>query len=1118
MELPWASDTTGAGTHNFIPNTTTLPPSTRITVEDTSTSAAGLSYPTTTGHRMLRRPRADTMPSQASFPYPPMFGGLAPVQATRHRSGSVNLPSDQSEDLSEAFYGASYTALPLDDDPDADITIASTMASLGLNDEDIDPQEEARQTFVTPPGLSVPHNSFFNGTATGGTNGASVGSGVGAAQAAGGVGGVGVGVSGNNTTSDSPMTRNRAYTVATRAPLDRPDLNRIAPGLNFSPFSPQTLNAVQTRPRATSMGMADGAMMNSFSPFDINSFQQRIPTRFQPPQVVVSAEPEQPEHTLRNTYSSGNLFDMNRDMTFAPVNNSRRPFRRVPSHEQLDRLPESDNTNDFYSGSDSFTVWSGFDTSSPGTQIPSRALWLGNVNPSLSVPDLIQLFSCYGTVESARILSDKECAFVNFSTVESAVAAKADLETRLGNKVAGTPVRVGFGKADVSIAMALTNEAGPNAQGPTRALWVGNIPANINPALLRALFQTYGPIESVRVLSHKNCGFVNFEHQEDAVKARKSLQNKEVLGPGTGPVRIGFAKVPATPSEDSQGDESAPSTNPGSNSPSTSNTDVNSSTVNASSATTTNSNNGTPDNYQATQWATAMMMTSMMMRASGQPQPLSSSQPTSLYTAIAAERCFIMQQLGCVGSLDEEEERAPVTYSSAIPILPEIGADRHLEPLRLREMRKGLDSGQGLSEVESMVDECMDEIVELCSDYVGNTVIQKLFEYCTEDTKERMLSAIGPYLASIGVHKNGTWAAQKIIDYAHTEGQMQLVCTHVAPYVPLLLLDQFGNYVVQCSLRMGPEKNQYIFDAIVDKCWEIGQGRFGARAVRAILENPVVTKKQQVYCAAAIVQNAVLLTTNTNGALLLLWLLDTSELPGRYRVLCPRLLPYLTKLCTHKLGSMTVFKVISQRQEPDASQLLLNAIFNDSSLLEEVLRDQVHGVGLVQKIIALPHLEKRAQMVAQVKEILGHLKISPTSQSYRKLLEGLDETPEEDPEEEGEGVPVEDQSTASVGLEWLQNPQAVAMMANMYAAAMTAAASTMQPEYPQQQQVAVNPPLQQSSPVQAAAEQPRPAADLPDMAQFDQLIKSLLHSGNTNTPTTEPSPKTEEQETEEKQV
>lgn len=108
--------------------------------------------------------------------------------------------------------------------------------------------------------------------------------------------------------------------------------------------------------------------------------------------------------------------------------------------------------------------------SSAPAQVPSRALWLGNINPSLSVNDLLQQFSLYGHVESARILSDKECAFVNFTTVEAAVAAKNDLESRLGSKLGGTLVRIGFGKADVALAMALTNEAGPNAQGPTRAL------------------------------------------------------------------------------------------------------------------------------------------------------------------------------------------------------------------------------------------------------------------------------------------------------------------------------------------------------------------------------------------------------------------------------------------------------------------------------------------------------------------------------------------------------------------------------------------------------------------------------------------------------------------------
>ena len=109
------------------------------------------------------------------------------------------------------------------------------------------------------------------------------------------------------------------------------------------------------------------------------------------------------------------------------------------------------------------------DESAPA-QIPSRALWLGNINPSVSVPDLIKFFSDYGHVESARILSDKECAFVNFADVESAINSKNDLESHLGSMLAGTPVRVGYGKADVNIAMALTNEAGPNAQGPTRAL------------------------------------------------------------------------------------------------------------------------------------------------------------------------------------------------------------------------------------------------------------------------------------------------------------------------------------------------------------------------------------------------------------------------------------------------------------------------------------------------------------------------------------------------------------------------------------------------------------------------------------------------------------------------
>ena len=99
---------------------------------------------------------------------------------------------------------------------------------------------------------------------------------------------------------------------------------------------------------------------------------------------------------------------------------------------------------------------------------------------------------------------------------------------------------------------------------PTRALWIGSIPSTTTPATILTVFAPYGPIESARVLTHKNCGFgkfqadsdqwfrnthsvvnqVNFERLDDAVRARKALNGRDVLGSEVGAIRIGFARVP----------------------------------------------------------------------------------------------------------------------------------------------------------------------------------------------------------------------------------------------------------------------------------------------------------------------------------------------------------------------------------------------------------------------------------------------------------------------------------------------------------------------------------------------------------------------------------------------
>jgi protein JSN1 len=282
------------------------------------------------------------------------------------------------------------------------------------------------------------------------------------------------------------------------------------------------------------------------------------------------------------------------------------------------------------------------------------------------------------------------------------------------------------------------------------------------------------------------------------------------------------------------------------------------------------------------------------------------------------------------------------------------------------------------------------EIAELSSDYLGNTVVQKLFEHCSESTKEQMLIQIAHHLAEIGVHKNGTWAAQKIIDVTKAPTQMKMIVECLRPYTVPLFLDQYGNYVLQCCLRFGSPYNDFIFETMLSKMWEIAQGRFGARAMRACLESHHASKDQQRMLAAAIALHNVQLATNANGALLLTWLLDTCTFPHRRTVLAPRLVPHLVHLCTHKVAYLTVLKVINQRNEPEARETVLKALFFSSGdeVLESILNDPTSGATLIFKVLTTPFFDEsiRVEVIKNVSKVLTKLKATP-SQGYKRLMD-----------------------------------------------------------------------------------------------------------------------------------
>ncbi|KAF8266603.1 hypothetical protein EI94DRAFT_1772066 [Lactarius quietus] len=620
-------------------------------------------------------------------------------------------------------------------------------------------------------------------------------------------------------------------------------------------------------------------------------------------------------------------------------------------------------------------------------QTPTRSLWIGNLDSSVTSEQLIHVFAPYGAIESLRLLPEKECGFVNFVDQADAVRAKEDVLNRLGGNIGmpnGQTVRIGFGKADSapaapgkgaggtsstgsSISTTGKNATSPSMSGmeaqlqstPTRALWIGSIPSTTTPAAILSVFSPYGPIESARVLTHKNCGFINFERLDDAVRARKALNGRDVLGSDVGAIRIGFAKVPVKNGQENvPGQEEAPSFNvqgvrEGSLYDSRGSTSLGGTVENyRSNLLLTFVNDGTP---KPAGWSPTVTEQQMIMKE------LSGGAPDADADILALAGIHIFPKCS--------DFRPPTMYYTTIPLVSERPHNRRWDASKLRELRKRMDSNTILDEeIEQVAADFLDgEIVDLASDWLGNTVVQKLFEKCAFPARMAMLDRISPHLAMIGIHKNGTWAAQKIIECVQTPEEINLIAQHLRPYAPPLLLDQFGNYVIQCCLRFGQPANDSFLTL-----W---------RSMRACLESPNITISQQRRIATAIILNSIPLATNPNGALLLTWLLDTSA---------PRFTPHLSHLCTHKLASLTVLRIVNQKVEPEASSQVVEALFSSPNdhVLTDVLGDQVNGVAVVHKVLTSPFLDitKRAPYIESTKRVLIELKVIAT-QAYRRLVE-----------------------------------------------------------------------------------------------------------------------------------
>ncbi|KAI5956288.1 hypothetical protein KGF54_000763 [Candida jiufengensis] len=353
-------------------------------------------------------------------------------------------------------------------------------------------------------------------------------------------------------------------------------------------------------------------------------------------------------------------------------------------------------------------------------------------------------------------------------------------------------------------------------------------------------------------------------------------------------------------------------------------------------------------------------------------------------------------------------------YQDNFGPLPDPIPLRQFDSPTLRELRKVLenkesgliDQNNELSNIdlEELALAMLDELPEICHDYLGNTIVQKLFTLIKDPLiKLMMVKEITPYLTQLGIHKNGTWAIQKVISLCLSDyQQMYLIGASLKPYSVKLFNDQFGNYVIQGCIKFGSPYNDFVFEAMIDNFLEISFGRFGARCIRTILEsyhdptNPtktLVTNEQVLVIAGLIVEYANELVVNTNGSLLITWYLDTFvDCDHKIELLMNKFLPCIKHLCVHKLANLTILKLLNVRIDQTSRQTIIDTIFGNTENLEFILQESDNntlnsGPLFIYKILSYPILtDLAAPYLPTIKRLLMEINII-NYHNYKKLMD-----------------------------------------------------------------------------------------------------------------------------------
>ncbi|GAA5865370.1 hypothetical protein JCM8547_005071 [Rhodosporidiobolus lusitaniae] len=177
--------------------------------------------------------------------------------------------------------------------------------------------------------------------------------------------------------------------------------------------------------------------------------------------------------------------------------------------------------------------------------------------PSLPLPSAVNEQQPKPTLHVQRAAGSP--SYVNFALLEDAVTARDWLHGTAFLGPATGALRIEYSPRRLSLTPAAPGtstaaktppvtfaeapaHAKPTKASPTKALWIGSVPANTTREELVAVFSQFGVVESAFVMWQGKCAFVHFARLDIAIVARKALNGTAFLGADMGALPVNYAR------------------------------------------------------------------------------------------------------------------------------------------------------------------------------------------------------------------------------------------------------------------------------------------------------------------------------------------------------------------------------------------------------------------------------------------------------------------------------------------------------------------------------------------------------------------------------------------------